>query len=154
MKVMYSTCTEVHGFKIWPASSAGKTDATLLANNSQHSSMLQVRPFAHPVACCLRVAGSCCAKIETGQTFSYGPSMLGFVASVSPSFRLNLSYKVSYCSCFHSILLLSAGMFWCFLVVCRKFRPLLTPQGNTHSGLAGGLFCHCIVHCQWRNKTR
>ena len=54
-------------------------------------------PFAHPVECCcmlLRVAGRCCAKLETGQTFSHlqtdtttpntvGPTMLGVVASVS-----------------------------------------------------------------------
>ena len=33
-----------------------------------------LRPFAHPVAyCCTlsRVVGSCCAKFETGQTFSH-----------------------------------------------------------------------------------
>ena len=55
-----------------------QTDATFLG------------PFAHPVA---RVVRSCCAKFETGQTFSYaqtdattpnivGPTMLGVVASV------------------------------------------------------------------------
>ena len=31
----------------------------------------KLRPFAHPIACCLRVVGSCCAKFETGQTLSY-----------------------------------------------------------------------------------
>ena len=33
-----------------------------------------LRPFAHPVACCcmlLRIVRSCCAKFESGQTFSY-----------------------------------------------------------------------------------
>ena len=34
------------------------------------------RPFAHPVACCLRVVWSCCTKFETG------PTMLGVVSSV------------------------------------------------------------------------
>ena len=35
-----------------------------------------LRPFAHPVACCmlLCVVGSCCEKFETGETFSYNNS--------------------------------------------------------------------------------
>ena len=41
-----------------------------------------LRPFAHPVVCCVLscVVGCCCEKIETGQTFSYNtelPTLLG-----------------------------------------------------------------------------
>ena len=41
-----------------------------------------LRPFAHPVACCyilLRVAGRCCAKFETGQTFESATPNISFV---------------------------------------------------------------------------
>ena len=52
-----------------------QADATLLANSSRHCGMLHVASVSHPVACCymfLRVVGSCCAKVESGQTF--GPA--------------------------------------------------------------------------------
>ena len=44
-----------------------QTDATLLANNSQHCWMLYVRPFANPVASCCVLLGVV-AQFETGQT--------------------------------------------------------------------------------------
>ena len=52
-----------------------QADATLLANYSRHCGMLHVASVSHPVVCCymfLRVIGSCCAKVESGQTF--GPA--------------------------------------------------------------------------------
>ena len=44
--------------------------------NHVHGKRHTSRPFSHPVACCcmlLRGVGSCCAKFETGQTFSHVP---------------------------------------------------------------------------------
>ena len=70
-----------------------QTDTTLLG-------FYTLRPFAHASVCaCVRlytllhVVGSCCAKFQTGQTFSHvqtnattpsfvGPTMLGVVESV------------------------------------------------------------------------
>ena len=53
-----------HAIESFWSSSLEQTDTTLLANNTQHSWMLMFRPFARPVG------GCCCAKFETGQTFS------------------------------------------------------------------------------------
>ena len=47
-----------------------QTDARLFVNNSRHCWMLQVASVCTPCCMLLRVAGSCCAKFETGQTFS------------------------------------------------------------------------------------
>ena len=47
----------------------------MLANYSRHCGMLHVASVSHAVVCCymfLRVIGSCCAKVESGQTF--GPA--------------------------------------------------------------------------------
>ena len=51
-----------------------QTDATLLSASSNIFGCYMLSPFAHPVACC-------CAKFETGQTFSHVqlPTMLGVV---------------------------------------------------------------------------
>ena len=46
------------------------TDATLLANNSQHCCMLHVASVCTPCCMLLDVVACCCAKFETGQTFS------------------------------------------------------------------------------------
>ena len=46
-----------------------KTDATLLANNSQHCWMLHVASVCTPCCMLLDVVARCCAKFETGQTF-------------------------------------------------------------------------------------
>ena len=73
-----------------------QTDATLLANNSQHCWMFHVAFVCTSCCLLLRVVGSCCAKFETGQTFSYvqkdtttpnnaGPTLLGVVGSCSPT---------------------------------------------------------------------
>ena len=43
----------------------------MLAINSQHCCMLHVASLCTPCCKLLRVVGSCCAKFETGQTFSY-----------------------------------------------------------------------------------
>ena len=69
-----------------------QTEATCLANNSQHFWMLYVASVCTSRCILMRVVGICCAKFETGQTFSYvqthattynivGSTMLG-VASV------------------------------------------------------------------------
>ena len=70
-----------------------QTDATLLANNSQHCCILH-NAFVFTSCCMLsRVVGSCCVRFETGQTFNYlqtdatspniiGPTMLGVVVFV------------------------------------------------------------------------
>ena len=50
-----------------------QTDATLLASNSQHCWMLHVASICTPFCMLLRVVGSCCAKLETGQTFDTIP---------------------------------------------------------------------------------
>ena len=47
-----------------------QTDATLLANNSQHCWMLHVASVCTPCCMLLDVVACCCAKFETGQTFS------------------------------------------------------------------------------------
>ena len=72
-----------------------QTEATCLANNSQHFWMLYVASVCTSRCILMRVVGICCAKFETGQTFSYvqthattynivGSTMLGVVASVYP----------------------------------------------------------------------
>ena len=48
-----------------------QTNATLLANNSQHCSMFYVASVCTPCCMLSRVVGICCAKFKTGQTFSY-----------------------------------------------------------------------------------
>ena len=52
-------------------SSPVQTDATLLANNSQQCWMLHVASVCTPCGMLLRVVGSCCVKLEIGQTFSF-----------------------------------------------------------------------------------
>ena len=47
-----------------------QTDATLLANTSQHCGMLQVASVCTPCCMLLDVVACCCAKFETGQLFS------------------------------------------------------------------------------------
>ena len=70
-----------------------QTDATLLANNSQHCWMVNGASVSTPCCMFLRVVKKCCAKFETGQTFSdvladattpnfVGLTMLGVVMSV------------------------------------------------------------------------
>ena len=63
MQILGVLCLR-HAIDSLLSSSLEQTDATLLANNTQHSWMLMLRPFACPVG------GCCCAKFETGQTFS------------------------------------------------------------------------------------
>ena len=46
-----------------------QTDATLLANNSQHCWMLHVASVYTPCCMLLDVVACCCAKFETSQTF-------------------------------------------------------------------------------------
>ena len=46
-----------------------QTDATLLANNSQHCWVLHVASVCTPCCMLLDVVACCCAKFETGQTF-------------------------------------------------------------------------------------
>ena len=46
------------------------TDATLWTNNSQHCWTLHVVSVCTPCCMLLRLVGSCCAKFETGKTFS------------------------------------------------------------------------------------
>ena len=45
-----------------------QTDATLLANNSQHCWTLRVASVCTP---CCALLGACCAKFVAGQIFSY-----------------------------------------------------------------------------------
>ena len=55
-----------------------------------------MRPFAHPVACCcmfLRVAGNCCAKFETSQTFSYGQQCWELLRPFAHTFTHSLVLK-------------------------------------------------------------
>ena len=47
-----------------------QTHATLLANNSQHCCMLHIASVCTPCYMLLDVVARCCAKFETGQTFS------------------------------------------------------------------------------------
>ena len=47
-----------------------QTDATLLTNNFQHCWMLHVASVCTPCCMLLDVVACCCAKFETGQTFS------------------------------------------------------------------------------------
>ena len=47
-----------------------QTDATLLSNNSQHCWMLHVASVCTSCCMLLDVVGCCCAKFETGQTFT------------------------------------------------------------------------------------
>ena len=56
-----------------------QTDATLLANNSQHCWMLYVASVCTPCCMLLDVVACCCAKFETGQTFQPTTSNISFV---------------------------------------------------------------------------
>ena len=55
-----------------------QTDATLLANNSQHCWMLHVASVSIPCSMLLDVV-ACCAKFETGQTFQLTTLNIFFV---------------------------------------------------------------------------
>ena len=46
-----------------------QTDATLPFTNSKHCWVLHATSVCTPCCMMLRVVGSCCAKLETGQTF-------------------------------------------------------------------------------------
>ena len=66
-----------------------QTDATLLANNSQHCWMLYVCPFANPVvSCCklLRVVGSCCAVLNRPNVTT--PNIVELLRPLARSFTL------------------------------------------------------------------
>ena len=56
-----------------------QTDATLLANNSQHCWMLHVASVCTPCYMLLDVVACCCAKFETGQTFQPITPNISFV---------------------------------------------------------------------------
>ena len=56
-----------------------QTDATLLANNSQHCWMLHVAFVCTPCCMLLDVVACCCAKFETGQTFQPTTPNISFV---------------------------------------------------------------------------
>ena len=56
-----------------------QTDATLLANNSQHCWMLHVASVCTPCCMLLDVVACCCAKFETGQTFQPTTLIISFV---------------------------------------------------------------------------
>ena len=56
-----------------------QTDATLLANNSQHCWMLHVAPVCTPCCMLLDVVAFCCAKFETRQTFQPTTPNISFV---------------------------------------------------------------------------
>ena len=56
-----------------------QTDATLLANNSQHSWMLHVASVCTPCCMLLDVVVCCCAKFETGQTCQPTTPNISFV---------------------------------------------------------------------------
>ena len=56
-----------------------QTDATLLANNSQHCWMLHVASVCTPCYMLLDVVACCCAKFETGQTFQPTTPNISFV---------------------------------------------------------------------------
>ena len=56
-----------------------QTDATLLANNSQHCWMLHVASVCTPCRMLLDVVACCCAKFETGQTFQPTTANISFV---------------------------------------------------------------------------
>ena len=56
-----------------------QTDATLLANNSQHCWMLHVAYVCTPCCMMLDVIACCCAKFETGQTFQPTTPKISFV---------------------------------------------------------------------------
>ena len=60
-------------------SSPVQTDATLLANNSQHCWMLHVASVCTPCFMLLDVAACCCAKFETGQTCQPTTPNISFV---------------------------------------------------------------------------
>ena len=56
-----------------------QTEATLLANNSQHCWMLLVASVCTPCCMLLDVVACCCAKFKTGQTFQPTTPNISFV---------------------------------------------------------------------------
>ena len=56
-----------------------QTDATLLANNSQHGWMLHVASVCTLWRMWLDVVACCCAKFESGQTFQATTLNISFV---------------------------------------------------------------------------
>ena len=56
-----------------------QTDATFLANNSQHCWMLHIMSICTPICMLLDVVACCCAKFETGQTFQPTTPNISFV---------------------------------------------------------------------------
>ena len=66
--------------KIILAWSPLQTDATLLANNSQHCWMFHVASVCTPCCMLLEVVVCCWAKFETGQTFQSSTPNISFVS--------------------------------------------------------------------------
>ena len=56
-----------------------QTDASWLANNSQHCWMWHVASICTPCCMLLDVVGSCCTEFETGQTFHPTTANICFV---------------------------------------------------------------------------
>ena len=70
-----------------------QTDATLLANNSQHCWILHVASVSTPCSMLLDVV-ACCAKFETGQTFQPTTLNISFVPwSPKRHATLRMDYK-------------------------------------------------------------
>ena len=104
----------------------------MLANNSQHCRMLQLRPFAHPVAhsictpCCmlLSVSGSCCAKFETGQTFepiTPNISFVPYLQSVTQQYWIRLHSSSNIAGATHAPKMAVEFLWGCILPImhCR-----------------------------------
>ena len=78
-----------------------QTDATFLANNSQHCWMLHVGSVCTPCCILLDVVVLCCAKFETCQTFSTlqtGATLLANKPDVVESYMLRqFAHPVAFC---------------------------------------------------------
>ena len=97
-----------------------QTDATFLANNSQHCWMLHVGSVCTPYCILLDVVVFCCTKFETCQTFSTlqkGSTLLANKSNVAGCYMMRpFAHPVTFC--------------WMFLpVVAQSLKPvkLLVP---------------------------
>ena len=116
--------------------SSVQTDATLLANNSQHCWMLHVASVCTPCCMLLDVVACCCAKFETGQTFQPTTPNISFVPWLPKHSKTTFRQHCwrnnvgSCCVCLPAALVTSVNWHWypCSSQFCAPNRLNESPD--------------------------
>ena len=137
-------------------SSPVQTDATLLANNSQHCWMLHIASVCTPCFMLLDVAACCCAKFETSQTCQpTTPNIFFFCSVIAEAYCNNVG---SVCAALPTLLgprtLITHGL--------QRLMGCILPTMHCRSQHCWELLHPFAHHCQhtrnnsqhcWRNNV-